>query len=101
VMMHRIGMHGEVGYLVFRHRQTNANPRSRGKWRQNACVCVHTRRRQIFVQETRAPWRNEGVWRPGDVDVFSPRPPSILVNGGRRYDSISNLNLHICMHACK
>jgi hypothetical protein len=40
VMMHRIGMHGEVGYLVFRHRQTNANPRSRGKWRQNACVCV-------------------------------------------------------------
>jgi hypothetical protein len=33
-------MHGEVGYLVFRHRQTNANPRSRGKWRQNACVCV-------------------------------------------------------------
>jgi hypothetical protein len=43
VMMHRIGMHGEVGYLVFRHRQTNANPRSRGKWRQNACVCVCVR----------------------------------------------------------
>jgi hypothetical protein len=42
VMMHRIGMHGEVGYLVFRHRQTNANPRSRGKWRQNACVCVYS-----------------------------------------------------------
>jgi hypothetical protein len=27
-------------YLAFRHRQMNANLRSRGKWRQNACVCV-------------------------------------------------------------
>jgi hypothetical protein len=40
VTMHRLGLHGDVGYLAFRHRQTNANLRSRGKWRQNACVCV-------------------------------------------------------------
>jgi hypothetical protein len=39
VTMHRLGLHGDVGYLAFRHRQTNANLRSRGKWRQNACVC--------------------------------------------------------------
>jgi hypothetical protein len=40
VTMHRLGLHGDVGYLAFRHRQTNANLRSRGKWRQNAYVCV-------------------------------------------------------------
>jgi hypothetical protein len=38
--MHRLGLHGDVGYLAFRNRQTNANLQSRGKWSQNACVCV-------------------------------------------------------------
>jgi hypothetical protein len=32
---------GDVGYLVFRHRQKNTNPRSRGKMAsKRLCVCV-------------------------------------------------------------
>ena len=35
MMIVRIGMPGGMGYVVFRHKQTNANPRFRGKWRLN------------------------------------------------------------------
>ena len=49
MMIVRIGMPGGMGYVVFRHRQTNANPRFRGKWRLNVSSSSSSVRTWIFA----------------------------------------------------